>query len=162
MKRYTTLTRCALLTAAALIISLLEQAIPIPVPGVKLGLANAVSLYLLLYHKPNEAFLVLLARLFLAALIAGNPITLLYSAAGGLLALGLTRLIQPLGIFSPIGLSIAGAAAHHIGQMACAVVLTRSPAILTYLPLLLLCSLLTGTLTGAVCIGVYRKINKNS
>lgn len=162
MKRYTTLTRCALLTAAALIISLLENFIPIPIPGVKLGLANAVSLYLLLYFRPREAFAVLVARLLLAALVSGNPSALLYSAAGGLLALGLTWALKHGRLFSPIGLSMVGAAAHHIGQIACAALITGSTAIWAYLPILLLCSILTGAVTGSLCIMVYRKINKLS
>ncbi len=162
MKRYTTLTRCALLTAAALIISLLENFIPIPIPGVKLGLANAVSLYLLLYFRPREAFAVLVARLLLAALVSGNPSALLYSAAGGLLALGLSWLLKHCRHFSPVGLSMAGAAAHHIGQIACAALITGSSAILAYLPILFLCSILTGAVTGSLCIMIYRKINNLS
>lgn len=162
MKRYTTLTRCALLTAAALMISLLENFIPIPIPGVKLGLANAVSLYLLLYHRPREAFGVLLARLMLAALISGNPSALLYSAAGGICALLLSWGLKRFSCFSPIGLSVAGAAAHHIGQLCCAALITGSASILAYLPIMLLCSLLTGTLTGSLCILVYRRIRNDS
>lgn len=162
MKRYTTLTRCALLTATALMISLLENFIPIPIPGVKLGLANAVSLYLLLYHRPREAFAVLLARLLLAALISGNPSAFLYSAAGGILALLISWVLKRFSFFSPIGLSVAGAAAHHIGQLCCASLITGSPSILAYLPVMLLCSLLTGTLTGSLCIMVYRRIKNNS
>ena len=162
MKKYTTLTRCALLTAAALIISLLENFIPIPVPGVKLGLANAVSLYLLLYHTPKEAWAVLTARLLLAALISGNPSMLLYSAAGGVLALLMTRGLKRFSCFSPVGLSVAGAAVHHIGQLCYAALITGSASVLAYLPIMLLCSLVTGTLTGSLCIVVYRRINNNS
>ena len=162
MKKYSTLTRCALLTAAALMISLLENFVPIPIPGVKLGLANAVSLYLLVYHKPREAFGVLCARLLLAALISGNPSALLYSAAGGLLALFLCMALRNCKAISPIGLSIAGAASHHIGQLCCAALITGSSAILAYLPIMLLCSLVTGGLTGSLCIMVYRRIEKHS
>lgn len=158
MKRYTTLTRCALLTAAALIISLLENFIPIPVPGVKLGIANAVSLYLLLYHRPSEAFAVLAARLLLSALISGNPLSLLYSAAGGLLSLFVCCLLRKNKAFSPIGLSVAGAAMHHIGQLTCAALITGSSSILAYLPIMLLCSLVTGSITGSLCIFVCQRI----
>ena len=158
MKRYTTLTRCALLTAMALIISLLENFIPIPVPGVKLGIANAVSLYLLLYHRPIESFAVLTARLLLAALISGNPSSLLYSAAGGLLALLVCWLLHKTKFFSPIGLSVAGAALHHVGQLTCAALITGSSSIFSYLPVMLLCSLVTGSITGLLCIVVYKRI----
>lgn len=158
MKRYTTLTRCALLTAMALIISLLENFIPIPVPGVKLGIANAVSLYLLLYHRPSEAFAVLTARLLLAALIGGNPSSLLYSAVGGLLALTVCWLLHKTKFFSPVGLSVAGAALHHVGQLISAAFITGSTSVIAYLPVMLLCSLFTGTITGLLCILIYKRI----
>ena len=162
MKTYTSLTRCALLTAAALIISLLENLIPLPVPGVKLGIANAVSLYLLLYHRPREAFGVLIARLLLAALISGNPSALLYSATGGIAALLLSWGLKRFSCFSPIGLSVAGAATHHIGQLCCAALITGSSSILSYLPIMLICSVVTGIVTGSLCIMVYRRIKNNS
>ena len=158
MKRYTTLTRCALLTTVALIISLLENFIPIPIPGVKLGIANAVSLYLLLYYRPIESFAVLIARLLLAALISGNPSSLLYSAAGGLLALFVCWFLSKRKAFSPIGLSVAGAALHHIGQLTCATLITGSSSIIAYLPVMLLCSLITGSVTGFLCIFVYQRM----
>ena len=158
MKRYTTLTRCALLTSMALIISLLENFIPIPIPGVKLGIANAVSLYLLLYHRPIESFAVLTARLLLAALISGNPSSLLYSAAGGIPALLVCWLFHKTKFFSPIGLSVAGAALHHVGQLTCAALITGSTSIIAYLPVMLLCSLVTGSVTGLICIFVYQRL----
>lgn len=158
MKKYTALTRCALLTATALIISLLENWIPIPVPGVKLGIANAVSLYLLLYHRPSEAFAVLTARLVLAALISGNPSSLLYSAAGGFLALAVCWALRKTNWFSPIGLSVTGAALHHVGQLTAAALVTGSSSIIAYLPVMLLCSLVTGSITGLICILVYQRI----
>jgi heptaprenyl diphosphate synthase len=64
--------------------------------------------------------------------------------------------------FSPIGLSVAGAAVHHIGQLCCAALITGSSSVLAYLPIMLLCSLVTGTLTGSLCIVVYRRINNHS
>ena len=159
-----TLARCALLTAIALILSLLENCIPIPLPGVKLGLANAVTLYLLLYHRPWEAFAVLIARLLLAALFSANPSSLLYAAAGGLLALlgcWTIKRLFPRGL-SPIGLSMAGAALHHVGQLACALWITASPAVLQYLPWLLLCAIPSGAVTGLVCLMVYQRIKNHS
>lgn len=158
MKKYTTLTRCALLTAAALLISLLENFIPIPVPGVKLGIANAVSLYLLLYFRPSEAFCVLTARLLLAALLSGNPSSLLYSAAGGFLALLVCWGLHKTKSFSPVGLSVAGAALHHVGQLFAAALVTGSFSVIAYLPVMLLCSVFTGFLTGTLCIFVYQRI----
>ena len=82
------ITRLALLTAIALTIFLAEAQIPAltTVPGVKLGLANIVTVYVMFAMGPGDALLVLSARVFLGAVFSGQMMTLLYSAAGGLLS----------------------------------------------------------------------------
>ena len=100
----------------------------------------------------------LTARLLLAALIGGNPSALLYSAAGGLLALTVCWAMNKTKFFSPVGLSVAGAALHHVGQLICASLITGSSSVIAYLPIMLLCSLVTGTVTGLLCILVYQRL----
>lgn len=86
----------ALLTAIALTIFMLEAQIPAPVPilGVKLGLANIVTVFTVFLLGPGEGCLVLAARIFLGAVFAGNFSTILYSAAGGGLAILVTILLR--------------------------------------------------------------------
>ena len=80
------IARLALLTAIALTIFMAEAQLPvIPVPGVKLGLANIVTVYAMFSLGPGDALLVLSARVFLGAVFSGQPMTLIYSAAGGFL-----------------------------------------------------------------------------
>ena len=152
------LTLCALLTAMALALSYLENLFPlslaIPLPGVKLGLANVVTLFALYALGPGQALLILLARCFLGTMFAGNLNALLYSLLGGLAAFGTMNLLSRWRRLSVYGVSAGGAAAHSCGQIAAAVLTLGNPAPLYYLPFLLGVSLFTGTLTGllAACL----------
>ena len=133
---------CAVLAALALGLSTLESLFPVtavvPVPGVKLGLANIVTVFALYRLGAPEALTILLVRCALGGLFAGNVSAILFS---------LLRRWKGLSIY---GVSIGGAAAHNIGQMAAAVITLGSTMVLGYLPFLLAVSLFTGTLTGFV------------
>ena len=146
------LSICALLTAMALALSYLENLFPlslaIPVPGVKLGLANIVTLFALYALGAAEAMLILLARCLLGSLFAGNLNALMFSLLGGLCAMGVMIVLSRLPGLSLYGVSAGGAAAHSCGQIAAAVLTLGSSAPLYYLPVLLAVSLLTGGLTG--------------
>lgn len=148
------LALCAVLSALALAFSYLESFFPlallVPLPGVKLGLANIVTLYALCTLGFSSAMCVLLARCALGALFAGNASALLFSLLGGVAALLMMALLRRAGRLSIFGISIAGAAAHNCGQVCAAMLTLGSDAPLYYLPLLLLVSLFTGALSGSV------------
>ncbi len=148
------LALCAVLSALALALSYLESFFPlallVPLPGVKLGLANIVMLYALCTLGFSSAMCVLLARCALGALFAGNASALLFSLLGGVAALLMMALLRRAGRLSIFGISIAGAAAHNCGQVCAAMLTLGSDAPLYYLPLLLLVSLFTGALSGSV------------
>lgn len=148
------LALCAVLSALALALSYLESFFPlallVPLPGVKLGLANIVTLYALCTLGFSSAMCVLLARCALGALFAGNASALLFSLLGGVAALLMMALLRRAGRLSIFGISIAGAAAHNCGQVCAAMLTLGSDAPLYYLPLLLLVSLFTGALSGSV------------
>jgi len=154
------LTVCALLTAMALALSYLENLFPlslaIPLPGVKLGLANIVTVFALYALGAEQALLILLARCFLGSLFAGNMNALLFSLFGGLCALGTMTVLSRLRGLSVYGISVGGAAAHNCGQIAAAVLTLGNAAPLYYLPLLLAVSLLTGGLTGLAAACLFR------
>ena len=159
------LTIDAVLTSLALVLSIAERWIPldliIPVPGIKLGLANIVTLFALLRLGPGDAVVILVVRCLIMGTISG-PMTMLFSLSGGLLAM-LTMWLLANGhdrVFSSIGISLAGAAAHNIGQvLAAGLVLSEPLLLLTYLPPLLLASLVTGTLTGIAAYPVVRRFS---
>ena len=147
-KRITTM---ALLTALALIIFTVEAQLPplVPIPGFKLGLANIITVYAMFRLGPRDTLLILLARIFLGAVFAGAVSSLLFSLSGGLLCylvmLPLRRLLTQRQLWV---CGILGALCHNLGQMAAAVLVYNTPAVLVYLPPLLLSGLFTGGFTG--------------
>ena len=150
------LTLCAVLAALALALSYMESFFPlaliVPLPGVKLGLANIVTLYALYALGFPSALAILLVRCTLGALFAGNASALLFSLLGGLSALFVMTLLSKSKKLSIFGVSIAGAAAHN-----CAALITLgSTAPLYYLPFLLLVSLFTGALSGLITAFLFR------
>ena len=140
-----------LLAGIALIIFVVEAQIPalVPIPGIKLGLANIVTVFAVFTIGSWEAALILAVRIFLGAVFAGNFSTIFYSAAGGALAILATILLKK--ILKKNQLWVAGcigAIAHSVGQMAAAVVITGTPGLLIYLPVMVVCSIITGLFTG--------------
>ena len=158
------LTLDALLIALALVLSIVERWIPlellVPVPGIKLGLANIVTLFAILRLAPADASLIVIVRSLIMGLISG-PMSLLFSLTGGLLAFLLMWLLSGWHgqAFTVIGISLAGAAAHNIGQVTVAGLVLAQPLLLvTYLPPLLLTGLVSGTLTGLAAWPVIRHL----
>ena len=154
------LALCAVLTALALGLSTLENLFPVslavPLPGVKLGLANIVTVFALYELGAVPALVILFARCGLGSLFAGNVSALLFSMLGGLCAMLVMIGLKHCRKLSIYGVSIGGAAAHNIGQMAAAIITLGNTMVLGYLPLLLAVSLLTGTLTGFVAALLFR------
>ena len=151
---------CAMLTALALGLSTLENLFPvtlfIPLPGVKLGLANIVTVFALYQLGAVPALVILVARCLLGSLFAGNASALLFSLMGGIGAMLVMIALRRVRGVSIYGVSIAGAAAHNIGQIGAAMIVLGGTAVLGYLPVLLGVSLLTGTLTGFVASLLFR------
>lgn len=157
------LTTMALLSAVALTIFMVEAQIPalVPIPGIKLGLSNIVTVYAVYALGAKEGALILFVRIFLGAMFSGNFGTIFYSAGGGALAILAT--IGLKFILNENQLWIAGclgAVAHSIGQMVVAVLITDTPSLLIYLPVLILCSIFTGIFTG-LCAQLLVKRGKD-
>ncbi len=154
MKSTKRLALCAVLTALALGLSTVESMFPItlliPLPGVKLGLANIVTVFALYALGAPSAVLILLARCFLGAMFAGNFNALLFSLLGGLSAMAVMILLKKCRKLTLYGVSIGGAAAHNVGQIGAAMITLGSVNVLGYLPLLLVVSVFTGALSGAL------------
>ena len=145
------LTQMALLTAIALTIFMVEAQIPalVPVPGVKLGLSNIITVFAVFAMGPKEAAAILFVRIFLGAVFAGNFSTIFYSAAGGALAIGVTILLRKLLTKNQLWVAgVLGAIAHSIGQMAMAIAITQTVGLAAYLPMMIICSIITGLFTG--------------
>ena len=156
------LTLCAMLTAMALGLSYLENLFPvlIPVPGVKLGLANIVTLFALYALGGGQAMLILVGRCILGAVFAGNMNAMIFSVLGGVTAMLVMILLSRSKKLSVYGVSIGGAAGHNCGQIAAAMITLGNTAPLYYLPILLGVSLGTGAVTGLVSAGVFRALGR--
>lgn len=152
-----------MLIALAFIFSYLETFIPInaliPIPGVKLGLANIVVLFALYTMKPRDAFVIAILRILLAGFLFGNPMTIAYSFAGGMLSLLVMWLTKKTKL-SIMGVSMLGGICHNIGQLAMAVLLTETSRIAYYLPVLLISGLVTGLLMGIAANLVIDRVEK--
>ena len=145
------LTRCALLTAIALAIFVLEAQIPIPfpVPGMKLGLSNIITLFALFSFGWKDALAIVVIRILLGNLASGQVMALLYSLGGGLLSFaGTARRCRILTAKQVWAAGVAGGLLHNLGQMAVALAVTRTPVLLIWLPGLLLCGLGSGRFSG--------------
>lgn len=145
------MTRMALLTAIALTIFLVEARIPalIPLPGVKIGLSNIVTVYAVFALGPGKAAAILFCRIFLGAVFAGNFSSVFYSAAGGLCAITVTIALRRLLTNRQLWVAGAlGAVAHSAGQMAVAVVVSGTVSVAAYLPAMAAISIVTGLFTG--------------
>lgn len=145
------LTKLALFTTLALILSLVESALPplAPIPGIKLGLANVVTLILLYLAAPMDALCVLLARILLAALFSGQAMSLLYSLAGGILCFFAMWFIRRiLGTKYIVLTGMVGGIFHNTGQIFVAYLITGTTGIFLYFPILLISGLLAGAFTG--------------
>ncbi|MGI6013204.1 MAG: Gx transporter family protein [Oscillospiraceae bacterium] len=157
------LTLMAVLSAIALTIFIAEAQIPpiVPVPGMKLGLANIVTLLVMAYLGRKEAGIVLLVRILMGSVFAGSVSALIFSLAGGILAYLAMALL--IGLFSDRLLwvvSIFGAIAHNAGQLAAAVFVTKTAGLLYYAPALLAAAIITGVFTGVAAMYLLRAIQK--
>lgn len=149
------LSLMALLAAIALIVFVIEAQIPplVPIPGIKLGLANMITLVAMVILGRREAGAILLVRILMGSMFAGGVSGFLFSIAGGLLAYLVMMLL--IGLFPQKLLwvvSIFGAIAHNIGQLTVAVLVSKTPSIIVYGPALMASGIITGAFTG---IGAY-------
>ncbi|MDQ2087147.1 Gx transporter family protein [Herbivorax sp. ANBcel31] len=165
MNKTKKLVLISLLISQALILSIIESwiPVPVPVPGVKLGLANIITVVVIIFFSFKEALTVVMIRTMIISILGGGGlIVFLFSSVGGILsAIVMAGLYKVKGdIFSIIGISIAGAAAHNIGQVLVATFLMRDIAVITILPLILVFGSVMGVLIGIVSSFLERKLRK--
>ncbi len=152
------ITVLSLSLASAMLLSYIETLVPplSGIPGIKIGLANIAVIFVLLRLGIKEAIAVSLTRVLLSALLFGNFIALIYSICGAALSLLVMILLKKINLFSVIGISIAGGVAHNVGQIAAAIIILGSSAIIYYLPFLLISGTVSGALIG-IAAGLFLK-----
>lgn len=155
-----------MLIGLAFIFSYVEAIIPIPIPipGVKLGLANLVTIVGLYTVGVKGTVAVSLIRIVLVGFTFGNASSMIYSMAGGIVSLVLMILFQKMNWFSQIGVSIIGGIGHNIGQLTMAALITQTAGVFYYLPFLMVAGVVAGAviglLGGLVTVRVQKMIQK--
>lgn len=156
-----TVAVCAMLVAAALVLSLVERWIPVMsgVPGIRLGLANIATVFAIYALGPAPAVVVVVLRCLLGAVFSGTFSAFVFSICGGLLAFLTMWVLSGSRHVSPIGVCVGGAGAHSIGQILAAMLVLGSKAPIAYLPVLMLVSVVTGLATGIISALVLRSLS---
>ena len=155
------LAELSLLTAVATIIFIIELRIPniIPIPGIKLGLANIITVYAAYRFSAKDVLLIAVTRVFLGSLFGGNFSVIIYSLSGALACLAGMLLLRKIIPLEYVWLcSIIGAILHNTGQMASAIFITRTPAVLAYYPPLIISGSIAGLFTGLCAMFILKRV----
>jgi heptaprenyl diphosphate synthase len=162
------LTLNSLLISLALVLSFIERFIPlnllVPVPGLKLGFANIVTMFALFYLDIPSAITITALRCVLASIIFGGMSSLIYSLSGAFFALIIMILLKTgyKKTFSLVGISMGGAAAHNSGQIIAASLMMKNTAVFAYLPVLLFTGIATGLITAIISMNLFYIFEKNN
>lgn len=146
------ITLTGMLAALSLVLGYFEALLPINigVPGVKLGIANTVVLYAVSLLDAPSALALVVIKVLLSAFLYAGASSIVYSLSGGLLSLAVMLVLKHKTNTGTVALSVAGAVAHNVGQIAAACLMLQSFVIVSYLPLLLATGSATGVLTGII------------
>nr|MCR5741961.1 Gx transporter family protein [Gammaproteobacteria bacterium] len=152
------LVTIAVMTSIAIVLSIVESFIPFPIPGVRLGLANIVTLIVLYMYSYKEAVLVQLVRVILVGLIYTGLFSqaFLLSLAGSILSLIVMVSLKLIGRSSIVTISSFSAIFHSLGQIILSSILSSTWGVFLYLPLLSLISILTGVINAVIAIYVLK------
>ena len=158
------LTLLAIMLAISIVLSIIESMLPVivPIPGVKLGLANVVTLLIMYIYGDKDAFLILILRIILVGLLRGSifNVTFFLSLGGGLMAFLLMYVFHKLKVFSMVGVSIMGAFGHSVGQIAMAIFILETKELIYYFPYIVVLSIITGVFTGIVGLRTHTIMKK--
>jgi len=149
-----------ILVSLAFIASYIEVLIPFNfhIPGMKLGLANIAVLIALYTGGEKAGITVSIIRIILVGLTFGNPYSAIYGLSGGVMSLAVMIVLKKTDFFGMTGVSMAGGVAHNIGQLLCAMILLKLPAVFTYLSYLILVGTVTGALIGIIDEEVLKRL----
>lgn len=153
------ITELGMLLAASLVLSYLETLLPIlvAVPGVKLGLANIITILILYRTNTRNAFVFMIARVILAGVLFSGISGMIYSIVGGTCCVVVMSILKRCSIFSLLGVSMAGAIAHNIGQVMVAMIIMENTYLLYYALVLFVSGTISGLLVGYVATLVTKR-----
>lgn len=150
----------SLFLGLAMILSYVETLIPLSLiaPGMKIGLANLVTVFLLYRFRAWEAFLVSLLRVALSVLLFGTLLSFLFSLAGFLFSFLVMLILKKTGLFRTLTVSVTGGVLHNAAQLFMAALLLNSGAIVSYLPVLFAAGIVSGAVIGLLAGILIRKL----
>jgi len=159
-KKVKNITMCGVLTTLAMIFGYIDSLIsmPVPVPGIKLGISNIAVITVLYVVGIKEAVFVNILRIVLTSILFGNFTSFIFSISGGILSILIMIILKKIDIFSTVGVSVSGGVMHNIGQIIAAIIVMGSPAILYYLPILLITGVITGVIIGIAAAMVIERV----
>lgn len=155
-----TVAQLGMFIAVAMVFSYVESfiKIDIAVPGIKIGLANIVTILVLHQMGLADAVIVSALRIFLSSLLFGNVTIMIYSLAGAAVSILLMWISEKIGFFSVAGTSILGGVGHNMGQLLVAYFIIKNQNVLIYAPVLILSGTVTGILIGIAAAFVIRAV----
>lgn len=150
----------AMFTALAIIFSYVEFLIPlpVPVPGIKLGLANLVIIIAIYRMGFKYAFTINCVRIIASGLLFSGVFGMLYSFAGGILSLVVMYILYRAKLFSMVGISMAGGVMHNLGQLLTACLIVSNIKLMSYFAVLLFSGLISGILIGFLAYHIEKRL----
>ena len=147
--------------AVAMLLSFVESQIPafFPIPGIKLGLANVATMFVLYKLGPKEAIAVSATRVCLSSILFGSISAFFYAIAGALLSLAVMILLRLARVFSKTVVSIAGGVSHNIAQIGISMLILQTDVVILYLPALIISGIVTGALIGIIAALLVNKVD---
>ena len=158
------IVRLALFLALGVVLNIIESMLPIliPIPGVKLGIANTIGLIVLYYYGPKEYTLIGFLRVLLVALLRTGigSISFILSLSGWLLSTIFVLFVYNFKKVSIYGLSMSSAVMHGIGQIIMVVFIYSLPEMINYLPILIVSGIISGNVLALLCSELLKKLDK--
>lgn len=157
------IARVGLMAALALIFSYIEAIIPYNpgIPGIKLGIANVVTVVALYKFGTKDAAAVSVIRIVIAGLLFNGVFGMLYSLAGACLSLIGMIFLKKTDLFSVVGVSMAAGVLHNLGQLLMAAFLIEDLRIFFYFPVLMFSGIAAGILVGIISTMILNRLNRN-
>lgn len=134
--------------------------VPVPVPGIKLGLTNLVITAILYVYGYREALVITALRVFIIGFLFGNLFSIAYGLTGAVLSLTVMAFLKRTGLFEVIGVSAAGGVSHNIAQVMTAYFMVTGFPVRWYMPILMLAGVGAGILTGIADVMIIPRLHR--
>ncbi|WP_314719817.1 Gx transporter family protein [Parvimonas micra] len=153
----------SLFVSVALIVSLLEYYIPIPIPNVRLGLSNIIIINSILLFGFKETFFISFLKAILLVIILGNPISFIYNFSAGFTSIATMYILNKFcsKYLSLIGISVLGSVSHVMVQILVSMVLLNTRILINFIPFLGIIGVFTGILVGIISNYMYKILRGN-